>query len=164
MRENIFVREYHDEDHDLVYSLILSIIESEYRDIPPDSYLFDIDHFHDVYNGSRDAFWVVEQNSKNRKKIIGTIAIKEDDENTALLRRFFVSPRFRSKGVGKRLFETTLEFCRNNHYKEIIFIGNNKMNKVNKFLKKRNFQDLEVIDLKKEKKDLFGVYKLSFKC
>ena len=153
----LIIREYTEADHDIVYALILSILEMEYQGLSTSSYLFDVDHVHQVYSGQGDRFWVAEQDGK----IIATIAVKEDDEKTALLRRFFVNPNHRHKGVGGKLYQHALNFCQEHGYREIIFIANDKMEAANRFLKQRNFKDIENITFKKESHHSYGVYKLA---
>ena len=153
----IEIREYQESDHDEVYSLILSIIETEYKGLPSDSYLFDVDHYREVYSGERDCFWICQKDGK----IVGTIAIKEDEPKTALLRRFFVNPNYRSSGIGQKMYKKAMDFCRESKYKRVTFIASNKMDKANKFLKKRDFYEVEDIPLKKEAHHTYGVFKLS---
>jgi GNAT superfamily N-acetyltransferase len=46
----------------------------------------------------------------------GCVAVVHTDETTGRLRFMLVDPRFRSCGLGRRLLETALEFCRERKY------------------------------------------------
>ena len=151
--EKIRIKEYQDKDKDSVYSLILSIMEQEFEDIPLNLYLQDISNIPSIYGGSRDHFYVCEKEGK----IIGTVALKEEDEDSVLLRRFFVNPKFRSLGVGSKLINKALEFCRKKKYKKIFFSGNTKMHKVKLLLLKNGFKEEELIFLEN-----VGIFKLSY--
>lgn len=59
-------------------------------------------------SGGRNALWVAEQNGIRQ----GSIAVVEQDDNAAQLRWLFVEPGARGLGVGRRLVEQVLEFCR----------------------------------------------------
>jgi len=51
--------------------------------------------------------------------IVGSIAIVEDSDEIAQLRWFLLTPELRGKGVGKRLVEEALGFCREQGYKQV---------------------------------------------
>ena len=153
MVDKIKVREYQDADKDEVYSLILSIMEQEFEDIPASVYLEDIGDIINVYGGERDHFYVCEKDGR----IIATVGLKEDDEENALLRRLFVNPHFRGTGLGSELVKKALQFCKKHKYKKVFFSGNIKMNKVRTLLKKQGFKEDETI-----LSINVGIFKLSY--
>ena len=59
--------------------------------------------------------WVAE--SGNR--IVGFIGIIGRDSETAQLRWFLVDPEFRGMGLGKKLMETGLAYCRDLKYQKV---------------------------------------------
>ncbi len=65
-------------------------------------------------NGMGQA-WV----ATNGGSVVGSIAIDHVEERVAQLRWFLVEPEFRGMGVGRRLMEETLDFCRMNLYHRI---------------------------------------------
>ncbi len=150
-----YIREYKSSDRDQVYSLILSIFVFEFKNIPPEKYLEDLNDMEKVYGGSGEAFWVCEKNDK----IIGTIAIKKDDEKTALLRRFFVNPNYRGKGLGKSLLVQALDFVKTKKYEKVVFIGNPQMKNVKKVLMVNGFQEDDDFIFKG-----MSVFKLIYNC
>lgn len=62
------------------------------------------------FNESRDGFWVASVG----EKIVGAIAIDgvNHDRKGAHLRWFIVAPESRGNGIGKKLLEEAVEFCR----------------------------------------------------
>ncbi|HBE01203.1 MAG: hypothetical protein A2096_08075 [Spirochaetes bacterium GWF1_41_5] len=131
------IREYEERDHDRIMSFILSIIESEFADLTDSFSLEDIDNIKLSYSGDRDKFMVVDLDSQ----IIGTLGIKEDDEKTALFRRIFIHPSFRRKGVGTRLVEKGIHFCKNFGFKTIQFKGPRVMSAAKSLLTKVGFRE-----------------------
>jgi len=60
-------------------------------------------------------FWVADHNGT----VVGSIAIDREDEKTAKLRWFLVHPEFQGQGIGRRLMDQAIEFCRLNLYHRI---------------------------------------------
>ncbi len=64
----------------------------------------------------RSNFWVAEFGSQ----LVGIVGIQTtDDADEAELRRMSVSSLVRRQGIGRRLLETTEEFCREQGYRRI---------------------------------------------
>ncbi|NQU95852.1 MAG: GNAT family N-acetyltransferase [Candidatus Omnitrophica bacterium] len=137
------VRMYKPEDSVAVKDLILSILEKEYpfdRSAYQDS---DINDISGTYSGRDSVFFVIEENGK----VIGTIGVKKDAPESALMRRFFVDTNYRKKGLGSMLLEKAVEFCKSKKYKEISFRATDRMGEAMKLCKKKGFEekdDLEV--------------------
>lgn len=133
---DIKIREFKSQDKSQVVKLINSILQNEFN-LPKETYSdFDINNVHEVYGGKRDVFFV----ATNGNNIIGTVAIKEDDKNTALLRRIFVAPEFRGIGLGKKLIVKAIQFCEENQYRVINFCTTDKMNAANDLCQKNGFK------------------------
>ena len=132
---DIKIRLYKDEDKTQVIKLITSILKSEF-DLEKETYAdFDLKNIKDVYGGNRDMFLVAIIGHT----IIGTIAVKEDDHNSALLRRIFVSSEFRGIGLGKKLIVKAIEFCEKKDYGVINFCSTDKMKAANNLCKRNGF-------------------------
>lgn len=144
------VRAFKKDDSDNVKELILSILTKEY---PFDKSAFSDSDLYDLggtYGGSRDSFFVLEDDGK----IAGTIGIKQDTEETAFLRRLFVEERHRRKGYGALLMDEALRFCRSKGYQKIAFQTTNRMAQAIELCKKKGFKKIEEIDL-----EGFQIYK-----
>lgn len=133
---NIKLRKFKDTDKPQIIKLINSILKKEFS-IPKETYSdFDINNIKNVYGGKKDLFMVAVIGHS----VIGTIAIKEDDRNCALLRRIFVSPEFRGIGLGKKLIVEAIEFCEKSDYSVINFCSTDKMQAANELCKKNGFK------------------------
>ena len=141
--EAVVIDEYKEKYHDEVYALLLSILETEFKDTPADNFLSDISDIPQVYASPKGNFWV----ALYKDKVIGTVACIEDDEKKLLMRRFFVNPNYRSRGIGKLLLSNVIDFARQNNYDAILFSGNTKMQQAKYFLAKENFREVENIPL-----------------
>ena len=136
-------REYKSEDSLGVKNLILSILEKEYpfdRSAYQDS---DVNDISGTYSGRGNAFFVVEKDSK----VVGTVGIKKDTDESALLRRLFVDENYRKQGLGKELLARAIDFCKAERYKEIIFRATDRMQSAMNLMKNMGFKekdDLEV--------------------
>ena len=138
---NIRKFELHDEQR--VKDLILSILGSEY---PFDRKAYsssDLNSLSDTYAGPRDIFLILE----NDEEVIGTIAVKEESTDSALIRRFFVHNVYRGKGYGKQLMEEAIRYCNTKHYKHVVFQGTGRMVQALELCKKRGFNEGETVEL-----------------
>jgi len=130
-------RDYRSEDSVGVKNLILSILEKEYpfdRSAYQDS---DVNDISGTYSGKGNAFFVVEKDSK----IVGTVGIKKDTDESALLRRLFVDENYRKQGLGRELLARAIDFCRTEHYKEIIFRATDRMQSAMNLMKNMGFAE-----------------------
>lgn len=120
---SITIRRYEHSDGPRVRELIEGIMEAEFRDAKSVYPTDDIDRIEQAYSGLGEAFFV----AVNGPKIIGSVAIKKEDDRVALLRRLFVSPSFRKQRIGIKLVDRALKFCDEVGYKEIIFKTTSQM-------------------------------------
>lgn len=69
------------------------------------------------FNESRDGFWVASVEDK----IVGSIAIDgiHSDRQGAHLRWFIIAPESQGQGIGSRLLNETIGFCRKKEYGRI---------------------------------------------
>jgi len=139
----LIVRKIEKKDEEEVKNLIESIMHNEFMNDAKHYATADLDNITSYYSGERDNFFVAEIDGK----IIGTGAIKEDDADTALLRRFFVHPYYRNKGYGLILMETLIDFCKKNGYKKLVFRGTSRMERALALCKKKGFKEVDTLDL-----------------
>src|SRR3989338_5078861 len=137
------VRKFEAKDGEDVKDLILSILTKEY---PFDKSVYetsDIADIKEAYGGVRDIFFVIESDDD----VIGTVGVKEDAKDTALLRRLFVKPSCRRKGYGSLLLSKAINYCRRNNFKQVVFRATGRMAQAINLLKKSGFKEIEKIDL-----------------
>jgi len=147
------VRKFQNRDNEEVKDLILSILTKEY---PFDKKVFeedsDIGDIGQSYGGKKDAFLVLDAGNK----IVGTVGIKEESNNTALVRRLFVDSASRRKGYGTLLMEKVIRHCKRNNFKKIVFRTTGRMAQAINLVKKMNFIEEENLDL-----GGFSIYKFT---
>jgi len=137
------LRQFKPEDSKGVKDLILTILTREYpfdRSAYSDS---DLDKITETYSGNKDSFFVAEENGG----IVGTVGIKEDSSEDALLRRLFVDPKHRKKGYGSRLLEIAIKFAREKGYKRIFFRCTDRMAAAMKLCISKGFKEKDSLEV-----------------
>lgn len=71
--------------------------------------------FFEKYSPKKDRFWFAETDGK----IIGAIAIVGHTKKRAQLRWFILHPEFRGLGLGRRLLNDALQYCRDQGYQNV---------------------------------------------
>ena len=103
----------------------------------------DLDNPLEHYGGDREIFLVAEKDGK----IVGTVAIKEDGADVALLRRIFVDSSYRGQGFGEALLRKAMEFCFEHDYKNVTFRGTDKMQSALKLCLKNGFEEEDIAEI-----------------
>lgn len=136
----MYIRSFKKEDNEAVKELITSVMAKEYPQ-EQKAYLYgDLDSIAQAYGALREQFLVVTEGAA----VIGTVGIKEDSKNTALLRRLFVHPSHRGRGVGSILVDTALDFCKMNGYRNVNFRATSNMKAaIDLLCKKKGFTEKE---------------------
>ncbi|MBN2453088.1 MAG: GNAT family N-acetyltransferase [Candidatus Omnitrophica bacterium] len=133
------LREFKSDDASGVKELILGILTREYpfdRSVYADS---DLDKIRETYGGPKDAFFVVDEDGG----IAGTVGVKMETDDDALLRRLFVNVKRRRRGYGSALIEKAVEFCRTKGYKKMIFRCTDRMSDAMKLCAKKGFKETD---------------------
>ena len=137
------LRTFTGKDNAGVKELILSILTKEYpfdKNAYSDS---DLDRIGEVYGGKKECFMVIEEGSA----IVGTVGVKEDSPDSALLRRLFVDLKHRKKGYGSELLNKAISFCREKGYKNIFFRCTDKMKDAMNLCLKKGFREVESLEV-----------------
>jgi len=137
------IRKFERKDSEAVNSLILSILTNEYPFDKKAYFGSDLDHIAETYAGKRDTFLVLDIDAGVR----GTIGVKEESQESALIRRFYVATDFRKKGHGVKLMSEALNFCKEKGYKHAVFQGTSRMIQAIELCKKMKFIERERIDM-----------------
>jgi ribosomal protein S18 acetylase RimI-like enzyme len=77
---------------------------------------FGMGEFAATYDKDKDYFAVAEVNGR----IVGSIVIVHQPDQTARLRWFIVLPEARGAGLGRRLLENAVNFCRQKGFSSVI--------------------------------------------
>jgi putative acetyltransferase len=137
------IRRFNTKDQGQVKELITDILANDFamdQKAYPHS---DLDSIPDVYGGEREVFFVGE----NEGRIIGTVAIKEESRDIAILRRLFIGSKYRGKGYGRLLIEKALDFCRDKGYHEVIFHVSDTMKAATALCSGKGFREKEKLNL-----------------
>jgi GNAT superfamily N-acetyltransferase len=121
----ITIRRSKKEDDAAVVDLINSVMDREFHDAKHAYPTEDVECIEKSYGGIGEAFFVAIDGPT--QKVVGTVAIKKEEDRIALLRRLFVAPTHRNLKIGKRLIDRALEFCREVGYEEVVFKTTSKM-------------------------------------
>jgi N-acetylglutamate synthase-like GNAT family acetyltransferase len=134
------IRSFRPSDSSGVKSLISAIMKKEYPNQEKAYQYNDLDNIAQTYGSLREKFLVVDEG----EEIIGTVGVKQDSDDTALLRRLFVHPSHRGRDIGIMLVDTALDFCKLNNYKTVVFRATSNMQAAIKLLgEKKNFKEQE---------------------
>lgn len=137
------LRKFGPQDSKGVKDLILTILTREYpfdRSAYSDS---DLDKIAETYSGPKDSFFVLEE----KGEVVGTVGIKEDSAEDALLRRLFVDPGHRKHGYGSELLETAVKFAREKGYKRIFFRCTDRMAAAMKLCISKGFNEKDSLEV-----------------
>lgn len=86
---------------------------------------------------SYKVFYIAEYNGK----IIGTIALKKEADNTAKIKRFYVKKSYRKKGIGQKLMNKLVRFAVKNSYKKLVLSTYPEMKEAIEFYRKYGFKE-----------------------
>lgn len=137
------LREYREQDSKGVKELILGVLTREYpfdRSAYSDS---DLERIGRVYGGKNDSFFVID----DAGQILGTVGVKEESKEDAILRRLFVDLKSRKRGYGTELLDKAIEFCRAKGYKRMIFRCTDRMADAMRLCMKKMFKETESLEV-----------------
>lgn len=137
------LRKFQEKDAPYVKELVNSILFKEFALSRKAYQIDDLDSISKAYNGPRDIFYVIEEGDK----IMGTVGIKEDTKQAALLRRMYVHPNYRGKGYGSTLINAAIDFCKKNDYRQIVFRSTNQMQDAITLCQRKGFTEQERLNL-----------------
>ncbi|MFB6366807.1 GNAT family N-acetyltransferase [Paenibacillus elgii] len=89
-----------------------------------------------MMNPGGGELWVAEVNGG----IVGSIAITKSSDTVAQLRWFIIDESFQGKGIGKKLIETALSFCREKSYAHVFLWTVSTLESARSIYRKYNFK------------------------
>lgn len=124
-------------DETRIMTLVKSILSAEF---PADQGAYptqDLERLTQTYAGPSNTFFVAEEN----QKIIGTCGVMADGLETAIVRRLFVEPNARGKGIGSELLKAALAFCREHGFREILIRTSSRMEQAIRLCRAQGFEE-----------------------
>ena len=130
--------EYMDQYNEKINEFVISIYVEEHGFEEHRELIKNDDN--SVYAKSGGNLWLaIDENGE----IGGTIATyKLDDENIEL-KRLYVRKDYRGKGLSKELYETALNYCKDNSFKKVFLGTYEKLETAIHFYLKRGFNEIE---------------------
>ena len=135
------IKEYEDKYDKKVNNFVISIFVDEYgfeecrKELEEQCYR---DYLQD--NGK---LWIAINEEED---IMGTIAIKQYNQNEAELKRLYVRKDYRGKGLANELYENFIAQAKENSIKRIFLGTYDKLDSAIKFYKKRGFNQIEELN------------------
>lgn len=115
-KDNIIIRTYKPGDPSLVCYFYYKLFEQQYGFNSSVEKYF-IKGMAELFDFPQEnQMWVAENNGK----IVGSIAIIKKGEHAAQLRWFGISPDIQGMGIGNKLLETAMNFCKEHNYTDVI--------------------------------------------
>ncbi|HTL48609.1 MAG TPA: GNAT family N-acetyltransferase [Verrucomicrobiae bacterium] len=143
MSQPVSIRRFREDDKEAIKGLITAIMAREFKEDQGAYPITDIEQIEKAYGNIGDIFFIAEDGNK----VIGTVAIKKEDERIALLRRLFVSLDYRKKQIGQKLLERALKFCQEVGYQELVFKTTSRMQGAILLCQKKGFVQRAKIQL-----------------
>lgn len=143
--DTIAIRSIRPEDIPDVHELIAAIYaEYNYRlDVENDDAESHLRNPHEYFRAFGGDFWVAEVNGK----ILGTVAVK-CGENDAELKSLYVAVTARGRGLGRRLVNHVMDFCRGQGLARLVLWSDVNFEDAHRLYTRLNFrQDLGIRDL-----------------
>lgn len=139
----ISIRRYSPGDEHVIKDLVLTIMNGEFGEAASAYPTDDVEDIANAYGGLGEAFFV----AVDGEKIIGTVAIKKEDNRVALLRRLFVAASHRNRHIGSKLVDRALQFCHQVGYEEVVMKTTSRMERANRVCQKCGFVQRAKLDL-----------------
>ena len=133
----VTIRPFQSSDVPQVVELVSSILQKEFSRDSSAYPTEDLERIPVFYGSSDSTFLVAEEDHK----IMGTCGVKSDSSKTAILRRFFVDPACRGKGVGSSLLRQALDFCRQKGFREVVIRTSTRMEGAIRLCLAQGFQE-----------------------
>jgi GNAT superfamily N-acetyltransferase len=141
---DVVVREIEERDEKAVEKLIVDTI---YEYVPTGPFNRSDYYSFGKYHREREGeFYVAEINGG----VVGCVGVMKIDEGIMELRRMYIKKGLRRKGIGKRLYEKVIEFCKERNYSKVVLFTFPFMKEAVEFYKKEGF-----VEFKREGEKIF---------
>jgi ribosomal protein S18 acetylase RimI-like enzyme len=96
----------------------------------------ELDEFLEQYDTEKDRIWIAEKGGK----IVGTIVIQGRSGYVAQLRYFLLDPDARGHGLGKRLMQEAMDFCRDKNYTNVYLLTTEELGTAAELYRRHGFK------------------------
>lgn len=133
----VTVRTWRPSDIPHVVQLVRSILQQEFFKDQSAYPAADLERIPEMYSAPDSTFLVAEEEDR----IVGTCGVKAESPQTAILRRFFVVPACRGRGVGAALLRQALEFCRMRGFRDVVIRTSTRMETAIRLCRAHGFKE-----------------------
>ena len=141
----IHIDRYRDFDRDEVIELVLHCQNDGSR--PPTTVddQPELLHIEEKYFGSGGGFWVAREEGR----VIGSIGLMMAADDTAVLKKFFVSEGYRGEPhhLGRRLYAVLLAFAKERRVKQLVLDTPKNTERAHRFYEKAGFRKISEEEL-----------------
>ncbi|WP_378956869.1 GNAT family N-acetyltransferase [Pelosinus sp. sgz500959] len=136
--DSISIRPFTPSDIDYVISRHKALYREE-RNLSStfDKYVDEsIHHFVQNFDEKKECMFILECNGSPA----GCVAIMKADEKTAQFRYYILEPEMRGRGLGHKLIDMALDFCRQKGYQHVFLLTMNSLKVARHLYKNRGFK------------------------
>jgi len=87
--------------------------------------------------------YLIAETEGEEKNIIATQALKKIDNETVRLKRMYVHPNYRGRGIAQKILNQLIKFAKKKGYKKMIFSLYPVMENARRFNKKNGFIEID---------------------
>jgi ribosomal protein S18 acetylase RimI-like enzyme len=134
----IRLRKYRTSDQEQVYELVDRVIREIFH--------FGVCNAHDLldvkrhYTNKGGVFYVVLDGNK----VVGTIGVFLNANGYAKIKRMYIDKDYRKKGIGQKLMDKIIKFCKFKHYSKITLTTYPQMKAARAFYIKNGFKKTRI--------------------
>jgi len=137
------VKPFKDSEQEKIKNFIVWVLEKEFTIKSEEYPEQDLDNLKKIYRQPGCIMLV----AKEGEQLIGTVAVKDENREIALIRRLFIHPAYRRRGFGLVLLSRAIDFCRLNGYKKIIFRATSGMSSAISLCLRQGFKETERVTI-----------------
>ncbi len=142
---DVSIRPYSLRDRDVVVRLVHDVLE-EHGFAQTDRQLGalsrDLEEAHERYAAERAGFWVAEVGGE----VVGTVAVRPKEGATCEIKRLYLRPDMRGKGLGQALYAHAEAFARRTGYERIWLDSSRRFARAHALYARNGFVLLEQLD------------------
>jgi len=140
----VILRNYEQKDIDYIINRHEVLYQTEYNFLPRFTEYVSIyvNKFNKHHDEKRENIWIAEKDGKQ----VGVIAVVKADEDTAQLRWFLIEPYMRGIGLGQKMLNTAIDFCKEKGYKHVFLLTVSILEAARHIYRQRGFKMTETSD------------------
>ena len=131
------ISELQPSDQSEAKKFVLDILLKEFGFPPHPVWDADLDDPDSRYKKNGGIFYIM----KDGEKIIGTVALFPHSKKEIELKRMYLNPQYRGKGLGKMLIEKALAFAKDKHYKKVVLDTWERLESAQSLYRKYGFKE-----------------------